>query len=76
MFRFINPHRQTKGIPRRDFLRVGGYGLGSMALGNLLAQSVSGTPMPEENEETWQAEETLQVCSTLPRMDKSGAISR
>lgn len=36
MFRFINPYRQTPGLPRRDFLRVGGYGLGSLAAGSLL----------------------------------------
>ncbi len=41
MFRFINPHRQTPGLPRRDFLRVGGYGLGSLAAGSLLGSTVS-----------------------------------
>jgi len=44
MFRFINPHRQTNGYPRRDFLRVGGCGLGSLALGNLLSHGATGAP--------------------------------
>ncbi|MBL8855463.1 MAG: DUF1501 domain-containing protein [Planctomycetaceae bacterium] len=45
MFRFINPYRQTKGLPRRDFLRVGGYGLGSLALGNFLPGVAKGSPV-------------------------------
>jgi uncharacterized protein (DUF1501 family) len=39
MFRFIDPYRQTKDKPRRDFLRVGGLGLGGLALGNALSQT-------------------------------------
>lgn len=41
MFRFINPDRQTNGMPRRDFLRVGGYGLGSLAMANGMTHSLS-----------------------------------
>lgn len=38
MLRFYNPSRQAGLGPRRDFLRIGGLGLGSLALGNHLAR--------------------------------------
>jgi hypothetical protein len=44
MFSFVNPERQAYRGSRRDFLRVGGFGLGGLALGNMLAQSACANP--------------------------------
>ena len=41
MFSFVNPKRQGSRGPRRDFLRVGGMGLGGFAMANMLGQSAS-----------------------------------
>lgn len=44
MFSFVNPMRQGSRGPRRDFLRVGGMGLGGLAMANLLGQSALANP--------------------------------
>ncbi|MEM7477492.1 MAG: DUF1501 domain-containing protein [Planctomycetota bacterium] len=43
MLSFVNPDRSAVCGPRRDFLRIGGCGLGSLAFANMLPANVQAT---------------------------------